>query len=518
MIRILHHLSLFSLFFIIFTQNRVYASEIAYLPTEVTGDVPSFMGTKEEAGEELAHLSRHYLKLEYYAEILSAKSMMAWDKNQSKTDSNLNLLCMEWEVHFVAFDSLDFGNPNLIQTEIYNCKTKGRTKISSQLKSNFVLSLAKHIEKSFRFLPPNVSLQQNKPTNTVEMNFLIDINGSYAYYKKDLVKVIQGFVDSPNILLGVYSARKDKTIRIPATIDHTEIKNYFEDLQWSGNNSGETILDLLKSLLANAKSQTKAERKNYILFSGSVKDKETALIQTLNQIRQLGYQNTIILTNHVDLSVMRSLQRIAKSSSSRIFSITDYQTVGTVNGNYAILLKEGRIYSTKNSIFPPFRFEEDGYQKWDPGLVRSYVPDLNPYTMAEAFEKLVDFRVLEKRDMETDLTSLFAQEFEKRGNDSSEYKTVLVTMRGESFWIRLPINEAFVEGKEYLILTEFSLDPLSSYGIQNHPGRTKLLKPNSSYPKLLGVLPSQGKKFIETNGIQRFHGYILGTISASKRF
>lgn|GEM_PF-4027822 len=501
----------FFLFCVIFSFS-VQAGEVGYLPAQIQGELPPVFSLREEAAKEMAFLSRHYLRGQFFVETSLVGSEAILRNSPVPWDS----LCLESENHFLAQDRFDFGNPVLVETEIYNCKSRTSQKINSRLETNFVLSLGRHIEKAFRFLPPSQMIKKPNQPLTSEINFVIDGHGAAQIYRKDLINYIQSLSMSDNLLLGLYVTRKDKILKFPANSEHETLLASLKEVPFSASNSSDSVLEMIKILIANARLTPKAFKKNVFLFSGSVRDKESALILSLNQLRQAGYENILISLNQSDPLVQRGFEKIAKASSSKILPISDYQRVGTIDGYFNVLLKDGRLYSTTESLQFPIDLSQSFWTKWDAGLVRSFESSLGPYTMAQAFEKCSDRRVVEKGELKSTLAYDLELVLQNQNNPPSDSNSILVETKGESIWIKIPQQERFQIGKEVLVQTEFSLDPLAPFGIQNQPGRTKLWRPNTPYPALLSMLPSQGKKFLESNKINKFDGYILGKVVASK--
>jgi len=344
-----------------------------------------------------------------------------------------------------------------------------------------------------------------------------DTNGAYSYYRKDFSKTLNSLVDNPNLFLGLTVIRKDKTLTIPPSLEHADMKKVFEDVSWSGSNQSETILQALQTLKMKFSSGKKSSRKLFLLLSGVSKEKSGPIILALNDIRQLGIELFLIIPNHSELSVIRELQKIARSSSSKILGVTEYQKLGTEDGYTQVFLNQFNLYYTNSEVAQPFQLESPPFKKWDASIVRAAVETVSPYNMADAFQKISETKVLEKSEVFTNIESLIGGESIKLDVGSERYQTVLLEARGEAIWLKLPLEVSVIQGKEYLVRTTVGLDPFSTWGIKNIPNETTLLKPNSPYPRTLVILPSKAKKFIEDNKIKQFSGYIQGVISVVKK-
>nr|WP_246051877.1 hypothetical protein [Leptospira idonii] len=511
-------------FCIFFTQSAITAKEISILPAALSGEVPAYLGTKEEASKEIAKVTRHYLKRNYFTEVTEPKivdgflSEEGFSIDSKITETQLNLLCLEWDSHFITKDSIDFGNPVLIQTEIYNCKSKSLQTVQSKLISNFLLAIEKHVEKSFRFLPPKVYDKKQKLDNVYhEAYFVFDTNASYSYYRKDFIQAVSGLIDTPNLFLGLTLIRKDKILNISSSTDHSEFKTVISETSWSGSNSPDTILQALQNLRLKISGGKKSSRKMFLLLSGATKSKSNAIILALNELRQSGFELFLVLPNHTELTVIRDLQRIARSCSAKILGITDYQKLGTEEGYSQIFLNQFNLYVSSAEVIPPFELNSGSFKKWDASVVRAAVDTVTPYNMFQAYEKITEKRVLEKSEVKTDIESILGAEFVRDDTNSERYQTALLETKGEAIWIKVPSEINIIPGKEYVVQTTFFLDSMSTWGIKNLPNETYLLKTNSSYPKSLSILPSQARKFIETNKIKQFSGYLQGVISAVKK-
>nr|WP_246047663.1 hypothetical protein [Leptospira ilyithenensis] len=520
----MNNVLIITLLFSVIPFFEIFAKEISILPASLSGEVPSFLGTKEEASVELAKISRHYLKRNFFTEITDAKSVEnflsseGFNADTKLTEQNLNLLCIEWDSNFISKDSIDFGNPVLIQTEIYNCKSKSLQQVQSKLISNFILAIEKHIEKSFRFLPPKIHDNRQKRDNIYnEVYFLFDTNASYAYYRKDFVKSVSSLIDMPNLFLGLTLVRKDKILNIASSLEHAEVKKVIEDVTWSGNNSPDVILQSIQSLKLRFTGGKKESRKLFLLLSGASKDKSNAIILALNEIRQLGFQIHIVIPNHSELTVIRELQRIGRSSSAKILGITDYQKIGNEDGYSNLYLNQFNLYTSVLDAPPPFDFVASNYKKWDASIVRAAVDVITPYNMFQAYEKISEKRVLEKSEVKTDIETLLGSEMIREESDTGRYQNALLETKGEAIWIKLPIELNVIPGKEYIVQTTFYGDSLSTWGVKNLPNETSLLRTSSSYPRSLLILPSQSKKFLESNKIKQFSGYLQGVISVVKK-
>ena len=96
------------LFFV--QSGLLYAKEISVLPASVAGNIPLYLGTKEDASKEIAKLTRHYLKRNYQTELTDANSIEKFLINENYredtkvNEASLNLLCLEWESNFVTKD------------------------------------------------------------------------------------------------------------------------------------------------------------------------------------------------------------------------------------------------------------------------------------------------------------------------------------------------------------------------------------------------------------------------------
>lgn len=145
------------LIFIAFFPEFILGKEISILPAYISGEVPPVLGSRREAGFELSRLSRHYLKRNFFTEITDPKLIenylneTDWNEEADLKDQDLYSYCTEWDSHFVVQDQIDFGNPILVKTVIFNCKNQSRQTIQSKLISNFILAYEKHNDKSFRF-------------------------------------------------------------------------------------------------------------------------------------------------------------------------------------------------------------------------------------------------------------------------------------------------------------------------------------------------------------------------------
>ncbi|MDZ4725133.1 MAG: hypothetical protein SH817_03180 [Leptospira sp.] len=510
------------LFFV--QSGLLYAKEISVLPASVTGNIPLYLGTKEDASKEIAKLTRHYLKRNYQTELTDSNSIEKFLINENYredtkvNEASLNLLCLEWESNFVTKDSVDFGSPIIIQTEIYNCKNKSLQTIHSKIVSNFILAIEKHVEKSFRFLSPKFYEKNNKnQISYQEIHFLYDTNGSYSYYRKDFQKVLNGILDNSNLFIGATFIRKDKIVTLPPSLEHTEVKKLFEDVSWSGSNRSDSVLQAIQSLRLKFTSGKKTSRKLFLILSGAVREKSTDITLALNELRQLGIELYIIIPNHSELNVIRELQKIGRKSSSKLIGITEYQKIGTEDGYTQIFLNQFNLYSTTMEISPPFQLDSQVFKKWDASQVRAAVDTVTPYNMSEAFEKLSEKRVLEKEEVKTDIESSVGNEIISDASESERFQTVLLKTKGEAIWLKISNEINVTIGKEYLIQTTVTLDPFSTYGITNLANETEFLKTSTVYPKTLHVTPSKAKKFLEDNKIRQFSGYLQGVISLVKK-
>lgn len=317
--------------------------------------------------------------------------------------------------------------------------------------------------------------------------------------------------------LGVTLVKKDKTVNIPPTKEHSEIKKLMEETGWQGNNQTESVVSALQGLKSKVTSGKKESRKIFLLLSSSVKDKSGSIIMALNDLRHMEIEPVILIPNHSDLSTIRELQRIGKASNSRVVGITEYQKIGTSEGYEYLYLNQFNVYSSVEELQLPFNWNQYQGKKYDASLVRAAVDVITPYNLYLAYEKISDKRVLEKEEIKTDLEYILRTESNSDQSEKDRFQTVLLESKGEAIWIQLPYDVAVTKGKEYLIQTTFVLDPLSTWGVKNAPVETNLLKVNSTYPKTLMVKPSQAKKFLDTNKIREFNGYIQGTVSVIKK-
>ncbi|TGM02037.1 LIC10012 family protein [Leptospira jelokensis] len=517
-----HVIALLLIFFAFFPKN-VSAKEISILPAYISGEVPPVLGTKREAGFELSRLSRHYLKRNFFTEITDPKiietylSETEWNEEADLKDQDFTNYCHEWDSHFVVQDQIDFGNPILVKTNIFNCKNLSKQVIQSKLISNFVMAYEKHTEKSFRFLPPRFYEKKSKTPVYYEINLFFDIHSSYAYYKKDILKSLTSMYDQDGLYLGITLVKKDKTLTVPPTKDHAEIKKIMEETGWQGSNQSESIVSALQGMKSKLSSGKKESRKLFLLLSSSVKDKSGSIIMALNDLRHMEIETIILVPNHSDLSTIREIQRIGKASNSRVVGITDYQKIGTQDGYEYLYLNQFNVYSSVEELQYPFQWNQTNIKKFDASLVRAAVDVISPYNLYMAYEKIAEKRVLEKEEVKTDLEYILRTESNSELIEKDRYQSVLVESKGEAIWIQLPYDVQVTKGKEYLFQTTFVIDPLSTWGIKNVAQETNLLKTNYTYPKTLMVKPSQAKKFLDLNKIREFNGYLQGTVSVIKK-
>ncbi|EKJ86508.1 LIC10012 family protein [Leptospira meyeri] len=511
------------LIFIAFFPEFIIGKEISILPAYISGEVPPVLGSRREAGFELSRLSRHYIKRNFFTEVTDPKLVenylneSEWNEESELKDQDLFSYCTEWDSHFVVQDQIDFGNPILVKTVIFNCKNQTRQTIQSKLISNFVLAYEKHNEKSFRFLPPRFYEKKNKIAPNYEINLFVDIHSSYAYYKKDILKSLASLYDQDGLFLGVTLVKKDKIVTIPPTKEHNEIKKLMEETGWQGNNQSESIVSALQGLKSKISSGKKESRKLFLLLSSAVKEKSGSIIMALNDLRHMEIEPVLLVPNHSELSTIRELQRIGKASNSRVVGITEYQKIGTSEGYEYLYLNQFNVYSSIEELQMPFNWNQNQVKKFDASLVRAAVDVITPYNLYLAYEKISDKRVLEKEEIKTDLEFILRTESNTDQTEKDRFQTVLVESKGEAIWIQLPYDVVVTKGKEYLIQTTFVLDPLSTWGVKNAPAETNLLKINTTYPKTLMVKPSQAKKFLDTNKIREFNGYLQGTVSVIKK-
>ncbi|MDF3821583.1 hypothetical protein P3G55_16885 [Leptospira sp. 96542] len=501
----------------------VYAKEISILPAQLSGDVPEFLGTKREASFELAKLTKHYLKRNFFAEVSDSKLIESylkdtnWAEDSEITEEMMFRLCMELDSHFLSQDQIDFGSPILVKTNLFNCRSKSLQTIQSKLISNFLVSYEKHNDKSFRFLTPRFYEKKNKQGQNHEIIYIFDIHSSYAYYKKEFIKAIQSLYNQDGLYLGLTMIRKDKIQSIPPSVDHNDFKRSFEETAWHGTNKAETVLSALQALRSRVSPGKKDSRKIFLLLSSVVKEKSGQFILTINELRQLGYEIVLLVPNHSDLNTIREIQRIGRSSNVRVVGITEYQKIGTPDGYEFIYLNQFQLYSSFDEQIQPFQWTVDSFKRFDASIVRAAVDVVTPYNMHQAYEKITEKRVLEKDEVKTDIESILSLETRNDQSSRDRYQTVLLESKGEAIWIKLPYDLNVEQGKQYTVQSTFMIDPLSTWGVKNIPAETILLKPNVSFPKLLLVKPSQTKRFLETNKIREFNCYMQGTISVIKK-
>jgi hypothetical protein len=512
-------------FFFFLIPNLLLSKEITVLPASISGEIPSSVfGTKNEAGTEFARLTRHYLKRNFQTEITDALLTESFlTKENIENDMTLSepiydVLCLEWDSNFISKDYIDFGKPTLIQTEVYNCKNKLKTKVQSKLVTNPILAIEMHVEKTFRFLSPKYFEKKlNEDKDYYEVHFFCDTNGAYAYYRKDFLKSILSLVDKTNLFLGVTILRKNKNLTLPPTLEHAEIKNLLEEKSWSGSNQSDVLLGAIQSLKSKFGSSKKKSRKLFLLLSGSAKEKSNDIINALNDLRQLGIELYIIIPNHTNLETIRNIQKIGRMSSSKILGITDYQRLGTEDGYIQIFLNQFNLYYTTDEVSQPFQLDSPPFKKYDASIVRQVADTITPYNMNMAYEKISETKVLEKLEVQTDIESLIGNEIIKPNDNEDKYQAILVETKGEAIWLKVPLEIQVTAGKEYAIRTSMKLDSFTSYGVQNIPSETFLSKPNISFPKTLLIQPSKAKQFLIENKRKTFSGYIKGVVTVVKK-
>ncbi len=509
---------------LIFLTFSLEAKEISVLPASTTGEVPSYFVNRNGANEEIARLVRHYLKRNFLTDVTDESTVQKFNETENLaadtklTESQLNILCIEWESNFITKDSVDFGAVSIIKTEIYNCKNKSLQVIQSKIATTFALALEKHVEKSFRFLAPRYYDRSIKKENLYhEVHFFYDTNGAYSYYRKDFAKSLAQLINNTNLFLGITVIRKDKILTIPPSLDHDDVKRVFDDVSWSGTNQSETILQAIQSLKLKFSTGKKTTRKLFLLLSGSSIEKANSIVLALNDLRHIGFQIYVIIPNHSELNVIRELQKISRKSSAKILGVTDYQRIGTQDGYTQIFLNQFTLYDTNEEVSQPFQLESSTFKKWDASLVRAAVDTVTPYNMANAYEKISDQKILEKSEVLTNIESMIGNEIINTEDEIGRFQLALLQTKGEAIWIKIPNEIKVTVGKEVLIQTSVMLDSFSTYGIKNIPNETILLKINSSYPKSLEIKPSQSKRFMEENKVNQFSGYLKGVIRDVKK-
>lgn len=505
-----------------FLSNSLFSREITVLPAMISGVIPPEFGSETEAEIEISRLTRHFLRKNFFTELTDGRLIETkWSESQEKigVDSTKNNsgLCLEWDSHFIVQDQIDFGSASIVKTNIHNCRSGSTQIIQSKLVSQFVFAYEKHIEKSFRFLPPKQVQKRPNQNNNHEIFFFLDIHSSYAYYKKDFVSAIHSLADRSGLYLGLVYVKKDKAEFLTPSVEHQEIKNRIQDVNWQGSNQAETILSAVSSLKNKITSGKKESRKFIFLFSSGVKSKASQLILALNDLRQSGIEPLILVPNHTDLPTIREIQRIGRASGSKIIGITEFQKIGTPDGYENLYLNQFTLYSSIEPQSPPFDWKSSVFKSFDASLVRAAVNIVTPYNMHEAYSKITEKRILEKDEVATDILSIIESETTVNMIDKDRYQSVLLQANGEAIWITLPIEMNVPTGKPVVIQTTFLLDPLSGNGVRNIPYESQILKITQTYPKLLSLVPTKIKKIMELNKQMEINGYISGTVTLVKK-
>ncbi len=499
-----------------------FAREITVLPSQISGLIPNEFGTESEAKLEIPRLTRHFLRKNFFTELTDGKLIESkfyedFQFGDIQLEKSASTLCLEWDSQFLVQDLVDFGNPTLVKTLIYNCKSAGLQTIQSKLISNFLVSYEKHNEKCFRFLPPRSSEKRIQKIANHEIYFFFDIHSSYAYYKKDFVKSIQSLSNRNGLFLGLVTVKKDKVQFITPSTEHNEILRTIIDMTWQGTNQPDSVLGAIQSLRTRLNSGKMDSRKVFFLLSSSVKSKSNQIIQTINDLRQSNVESIIIIPNHSDFPTIREIQRIGRSTGSKVVGITEYQKLGTPDGYETIYLNQFTLYSSTEPMIPPFDWKAKSITGFDASLVRAAVDSVNPYNMHEAYSKITEKRVLEKEEVQTDITSLIEVETSLLPKDTDRYQSVLFSSNGEAIWLQLPVDLQLPTGKQITIQSTFVLDPLSSSGVRNIPYETQLLKTTQIYPRSLTLSPSKIKKTIELLKQSEMNIYLPGKIDIVKK-
>ncbi|GBF51326.1 hypothetical protein LPTSP4_28580 [Leptospira ryugenii] len=500
------------------------AKEVTVLNSYISGEVPQILGTKELASQEISRLSRHYLRRNFYTDITEGGIVEKFLIKENFTiqsrlsPDQFDRFCLEFESNFVSYDIVDFGQPTLIETQIYNCRTKQYKSINSKLNTNFLLSIEKHVEKCFRFLSPKYYQTRGSETDKVsEIHFFFDVNGAYAYYRKDFTKLINVLLNNQSILLGATFVRKNKSLTITGSTDHDELKKIYEEVNWNGSNQADSVLQAIQQLRLKLTSGKKSSRKIFLLLSSSIKSKMSEFKLALNELKQMDVQTYIIVPNHSEYDFIRDLQKLGRITSSKLLGITEFQRLGFDDEYKYIYLNQFDLYSTNEEFSPPFDLSNQSFKKWDASIVRAAVDVVTSYNMAEAYEKISEKRVLEKSEVKTDIETLVGAHLYEEMNPSSNHQLVLFKTYGETLWLKVPIEKKLQVGKEYIVSTSVYLDSLSTNGFSNSEAETDFLRPNISYPKSLTILPSKAKRFMEENKIKQFSGYLQGIVTDVKK-
>lgn len=515
---------LFLLFFVLFFQSATLLSrEIVYLPATLTGDLPPELGPKLDASWEFAKLSRFYLKKNYFVEVQDVKLLEGfWSEldtreGTSLKQEDLNRTCLESEANFIVQDEIDFGKPVFIQTNLYNCKNKSKQIVQSKLISNPILALERHVEKSFRFLPPKSKDRKNEKNSVHEVIYFFDVNSSYAYYRKDFIASINSLLDATGLYLGLVMVKKDKVIIHPPSLDHKDIRRSLVEVGWQGSNQTDSILSALLSLKTRISSGSKQSRKLFLLLSAVPKERSSSIVLALQELRQLGLDVVFLIPNHSNLDSIRELQRMAKNANVRSIGITESQKIGTPEGYDTLYLNQLQLYTNKENPSPPFDFSLSSFKRFEPSLVRAAVDVVSPYNMHIAYEKITEKRVIEKEEVKTDIQTILGLETTSTRDESNRFKSVLFQTKGEALWLTVPNELPLMEGKEYILQSTWVLDPLTSYGIKNVPNETYFLRTSVSYPKFLTIKASLLKKYLDANQFQELSGFMVGTVGTIKK-
>lgn len=499
-----------------------FAREVTVLPAQISGLIPNEFGSEADTKLEIPRLTRHFLRKNFFTELtdgrlIESKFQEDFQFGEIQLEKAGSTLCLEWDSQFLVQDVVDFGNPTLVKTFIYNCKSAGLQTIQSKLVSNFLVSYEKHNEKCFRFLPPKSSEKRIQKVANHEIYFFFDIHSSYAYYKKDFVKAIQSLINRNGLYLGLVTIKKDKVQFITPSTEQSEIQKTIVDMTWQGTNQAESVLGAIQSLKTRLHSGKMDSRKIFFLLSSNVKSKSNQIIQAINDLRQSNVESILIVPNHSDLPTIRETQRIGRSTGSKVIGITEYQKLGTPDGYETIYLNQFTLYSTSEPMLPPFEWKSKNVTSFDASLVRAAVDSVNPYNMHEAYSKITEKRILEKEEVQTDITSLIEVETSLLPKDTDRYQTVLFSSNGEAIWLQLPVDLQVPIGKQITIQSTFVLDPLSSSGVRNVPYETQILKPTQIYPRSLSLSPSKIKKTIELLKQSEMNMYLPGKIDLVKK-
>jgi hypothetical protein len=505
-------------FFAIFFLSSVYAREITFLPTYISGTEPESLKKKDKLEYGFTDLTAFYAKENFFVDISEPDKVKSYfeettlELNRKPSKLLISRTCEEFSSDYISRNEVSFDKTIVVLTEIYNCRGKLVTSHETMIQNDFYRSLENHIKKSFNFLTPKTKhLTKYNLQNKQEIIFFLDLSGALHSEINEIISLLESITGNPNYFIGLVAVSENKIKIIQPSSNHKQLKSELKNLKFSGDISLERLTSgLIKAKMELVDSKMKSRKFFIITDAKSNKQNDSAYLTAMQSLNEIGYKIQIFtgsFFDHKSFSLHKKASRIGKAKD--ISQIIHFQTIQTKLGMKTVFLFDQNIYSEEGERSNLQDLNLKDLSKVEEGKLFSYADYPNPRNFTDIYSKSKNLPILEKFQLKSNIRQLVEQSLTSNSS-SPEWSgsKALLKVGGTSFWIQLKsISEDFID-KEVTLRATFIKDDFTSTGINNVAAETEIY--TEQVPKLLVLEPKQIRNFLESKS--NFNCFVTGKI------